>query len=51
MASVLAELPEEVGLRPVDDERSEMGKKYRSARRRFERRAMGLPSASPSPEK
>jgi hypothetical protein len=51
MAAVLTELPEEVGLRPVDDERSEMGKKYRSARRRFERRAMGLPSASPSPEK
>ena len=47
MASVLAELPEEVGLRPVDDERSEMGKSYRAAKRRTERRFQGLPSASP----
>jgi hypothetical protein len=51
MVSVLAELPEEVGLRPVDDERSEIGKEYRSAKRRTERRFQGLPSASPSPEK
>jgi len=50
MASVLAELPEEVALRPVDDERSEMGKTYRAAKRRTERRFQGLPSASPSPE-
>ena len=51
MAFVLAELPEEVGLRPVEDEQSEMGKTYRAAKRRTERRFQGLPSASPSPEK
>ena len=47
MASVLAELPQEVALRPVEDEQSEMGKTYRAAKRRFTRRAQGLPSASP----
>jgi len=47
MASVLAELPKEVALRPVEDEQSELGKTYRAAKRRFTRRAQGLPSASP----
>ena len=51
MADVLAELPEQVGLLPVEDEESEMGKSYRSGKKRFERRAQGLPSTSPSPEK
>jgi len=51
MSAVLAELPEQVGLRPVEDEQSEMGKTYRSAKKRFERRAQGLPSRTPSPEK
>jgi hypothetical protein len=48
MATVLPHLIEEVGLKPVDDEQSEMGKSYRAAKRRFERRAQGLDSASPS---
>jgi len=48
MAAVLPDLIEEVGLKPVDDEASEMGKTYRATKRRFERRAKGLHSASPS---
>jgi hypothetical protein len=49
MNAILPDLMEEVSLRPVDDERSEMGKDFRAAKRRYERRVQGLPSASPTP--
>jgi hypothetical protein len=53
MNTVLPELTEvvqEMEMEPFDDETTVRGKKYREAKRRFERRTQGL-SVSPSPEK
>ena len=51
MKSVLPQLidvVEELEIEPYDDETTVRGKKYREAKRRFERRQQGLDSASPS---
>lgn len=44
----LIERVRDLELEPNDDETAVRGKEYRKAKRRFERRAQGLPSASPS---
>lgn len=51
MNTVLPGLMEEISLIPVNDEESEMGKEYRKAKRRFERRARGSNSRSRSSSK
>lgn len=48
MNEILPGLMEEVSLIPVDDEKSEIGKTYRSAKKRFERRVRGSNSRSTS---
>jgi hypothetical protein len=44
----LRERVRDLELEPNDDENAVRGKEYRKAKRRYERRAQGLPSASPS---
>lgn len=44
----LMDVVKELEMEPLDDETTVRGKKYREAKRRFERRAQGIDSASPS---
>ena len=43
----LMDVVKELEMEPLDDETAVRGKKYREAKRRFERRAQGIDSASP----